>query len=139
MFVAPSPKNATDDARLAAELERQRCAGDHRQPAADDGVRAEVAPRDVIQVHRAAVAVRDALDLPVHLGHQRLRLRSARERVSVRAVRRREDVPVGHRARDAHGHRLLPDRHVEKAGQLARAELLLDLLLEAADQQHLAV
>ena len=34
--------------------------------------------------------------------------------------------------------RLLPDRDVQEAGQLAGAEALLDLLLEAADHEHLA-
>ena len=36
------------------------------------------------------------------------------------------------------GRRLLADRDVQEPGQLARAEPLLDLLLEAADQEHLA-
>ena len=64
--------------------------------------------------------------------------RPARERVAVRAVRRREDVAVLHRAADADADRLLADRDVQEAGQLAGAEPLLDLLLEAADQQHVA-
>ena len=124
------------DARLAAELERERRAGDRRQPAADDGVRAEVPALDVVEVHRAAVAVRAALDLAVELGHERVRRRPARERVAVRAMRRREHVAVLHRAADADADRLLADRDVQEAGQLAGAEPLLDLLLEAADQQH---
>ena len=126
-------------ARLASHLECERRAGDHRQAAADDGVRAEVAALDVVEVHRASVATRDALHLPVELRHDRVRVRPARERMPVGAMRRREDVPLGHRARHADGHRLLADRHVQEARQLARAELLLDLLLEAADEQHLAV
>src|SRR5205814_2033440 len=52
-------------------------------------------------------------------------------------VRRGEDVAVVERLADAHGNRLLADRHVQEAGQLARPEALLDLLLEAPDQQHL--
>ena len=98
VFVAPSPKNATRDARLVAQLEREPGADERRQAAADDGVRAEVAALDVVEVHRAAVAVRAALDLPVELGHDRVRVRAARERVPVRAVRRGEDVAVLHRA-----------------------------------------
>ena len=127
------------DARLAAHLERERRAGDHRQAAADDGVRAEVAALDVVEVHRAAVAARDALHLPVELGHERVGVGAAREGMPVGAVRRREHVPLRHRARHADGHRFLADRHVQEARQLARAELLLDLLLEPADEQHLAV
>ena len=45
------------DALLAAQLEGERRADDPGQPAADDGVRAEVADLDVVEVHRAAVAV----------------------------------------------------------------------------------
>ena len=63
---------------------------------------------------------------------------SARERVAVRAVRGGEDVAVLQRLADADGDGLLADRDVEEAGQLARAEALLDLLLEAPDEQHLA-
>ena len=55
----------------------------------------------------------------------------------MRAVRRRDHVAVLERAADADGARLLADRDVEEAGQLAGAEALLDLLLEAADEQHL--
>ena len=126
------------DARLVAQLERKRGAGDRRQPAADDGVRAEVPALDVVQVHRAAVAVRAALELAVELGHQLVRVRPLRERVAVRAVRRGDDVAVLERAADADGDGLLADRDVEEARQLAGAEALLDLLLEAADQEHLA-
>ena len=42
------------------------------------------------------------------------------------------------RVADADRDRLLADRDVQEAGQLAGAEPLLDLLLEAPDQQHLA-
>ncbi len=73
MFVAPSPKNATRDPRLVAQLEGEARADDCRQAAADHGVRAVVAALDVVEVHRAAVAVRAAFDLPVELGHERVR------------------------------------------------------------------
>ena len=126
------------DARLVAQLEGEAGADDRRQAAADDGVRAEVAALDVVEVHRAAVAVRAALELPVELGHDRVRVRAARERVAVRAVGRAEDVAVLHRLADADLGRLLADRDVQEAGQLAGAEALLDLLLEAPDEEHLA-
>ena len=84
VFVEPSPKKATATRGSLAELERERGAGDRRQPAADDGVRAEVAALDVVEVHRAAVAVRAALDLPVELGHHRVR-RACRARACARA------------------------------------------------------
>ena len=126
------------DARLPAELEGERRAGDRREPAADDRVRAEVPALDVVEVHRAAVAVRAALDLPVQLGHDRVRVGPARERVPVRAMGRGEDVAVVERVADADRDRLLADRDMEEARQLAGAEPLLDLLLEAPDQEHLA-
>ena len=65
-------------------------------------------------------------------------MRALGERVPVRAVRGRDHVALLERAADADGDGLLADRDVEEAGQLARAETLLDLLLEAADEQHLA-
>ena len=93
---------------------------------------------DVVQVHRAPVPVRAALELPVQLRHHRVRMRAARERVPVSAMRRREDVAVLHRLADADRHRLLPDRDVEEAGQLAGAKPLLNLRLEPPDEEHLA-
>src|SRR6185437_15542683 len=116
---------------------REACAGDGRQAAADDGVGAVVAARDVVEVHGAAVAVRAAFDLAVQLGHHAPRLRAAREGVAVRTVRRREDVAVRHRLADTDRDGLLADRDVQEPGQLARTEALLHLLLEAADEQHL--
>ena len=74
MFVAPSPKNATATRGSPPQLEGERGAGDRGQPAADDRVRAEVAALDVVEVHRAAVAVRAALDLAVELGHDLVRV-----------------------------------------------------------------
>ena len=125
------------DARLAAHLEGERSTGDVRQATADDGIRAHVPALDVVEVHRAAVAVRAALLLAVQLGHQLVRVRPLGECVAVRAVRRGDDVAVLECAADADRARLLADRDVEEAGQVAGAEALLDLLLEAADEQHL--
>jgi hypothetical protein len=49
-----------------------------------------------------------------------------------------DDVTLVERAADADRDGLLADRHVEEAGQLAGPEPLLDLLLEAPDDEHLA-
>jgi hypothetical protein len=49
-----------------------------------------------------------------------------------------EDVVAAERLADADGDRLLTDCNVQEAGQLAGAEALLDLLLEATDDEHLA-
>jgi len=56
----------------------------------------------------------------------------------MRAVGGREDVAFVHRLADADGDCFLADRDVQEAGQFAGAETLLDLLLEAPDQEHLA-
>ena len=126
------------DALLALELERERGADDPGEPARDDGVRPEVPDLEVVQVHRAAEPARAALLLPVQLGHDRVDVRPLRDRVAVRAVGRRDDVLARERGADPGRDRLLPDRDVQEPGQLAGAEALLDLLLEAPDQEHLA-
>ena len=138
MFVAPSPKNATATRGSSRSLNARPAPVTAGRPPPIDGVRAEVAALDVVEVHRAAVAVRAALDLPVELGHERVRVRAARQRVPVGAVGRGEDVAVLHRLADADRDRLLADRDVQEARQLARAEPLLHLLLEAPDEEHLA-
>ena len=53
-------------------------------------------------------------------------------------MRGRDDVALLERATDADRDRLLADGDVEEAGQLAGAKPLLDLFLEAADEEHLA-
>jgi hypothetical protein len=58
--------------------------------------------------------------------------------VPVRAVRGGDHVALLERAADAYGAGFLADRHVQEAGQLARAETLFDLLLEASNEEHLA-
>ncbi len=138
MFVAPSPKNATATRGSSRILNASPAPVIGRQPATDDGVRAEVPALDVVEVHRAAVAVRAALDLPVELRHEGVRMRAPRERVPVGTVRGREDVAVGHRLADADVDGLLADRDMQEARQVAGAEALLHLLLETPDQQHLA-
>ena len=137
MFVAPSPKNATETRGSPRSLKASAAPVIAGSPPPDDRVRAEVPALDVVQVHRAAVAVRAALDLPVQLRHHLVRVRPARERVPVRAVRGGEDVPVLHRLADTDRDRLLADRDVQEPGQLTSTEALLDLLLEVPDQQHL--
>src|SRR5439155_1594535 len=123
------------DARLPAKLEGERRAHDRRQAAADDRIRAHVAALDVVEVHRAAVSVRAALELSVQLGHELVRRRALGERVAMRAMRRADDVAFLQRAADADRDGLLADRHVQESGQLSGPEALLDLLLEAPDEK----
>ena len=55
----------------------------------------------------------------------------------MRAVRLGDDVAFFERAADADRDRFLSDRDVEEPRELAGTEPLLDLLLEAPDQEHL--
>ena len=126
------------DALLVAHLKSERRAHDSRNSARDDRVRAEVAHFHVVEMHRAPVPVRAAFDLPVQLGHDSLDRRTLGDRVPVRAMGRGDDVLALERRAHACGDGLLPDRDVEEARQLARPKALLDLLLEASDEQHLA-
>ena len=126
------------DARLALQLEGERRTGHHRQPAADDRVRAQVALRDVVEVHRAAEAAGASLLLAVHLGHDRVDRRALGDGVGVRAVSGRDHVVRLERGAHAGSHGLLPDRDMEEARQLTGSEALLDLLLESPDHEHLA-
>lgn len=56
----------------------------------------------------------------------------------MRTVGGSDDVSLLERAADSDGDRLLTDRDVQEAGQLAGAKALFDLLLEPSNQQHLA-
>jgi hypothetical protein len=133
----PSPKNASATRGSPRIWNASAAPVTVRAARPDDGIRAHVSALDVVKVHRPAVTMRAALLLAVQLCHQFVRVRPLRERVAVRAVRRRDHVAVLERAADADGARFLADRHVEEAGQLAGAEALLDLLFEAADEEHL--
>jgi hypothetical protein len=65
-------------------------------------------------------------------------MRALGERVPVRTVCGSDHVALLERAADADGAGFLADRDVQETGELARAEALFDLLLEASNQQHLA-
>ena len=71
MLVAPSPSWHEDDAGRVGLVERERGADRDRQVPADDAPAAVEAPLDVEQVHRAAVAARDAGRLAEELRHDR--------------------------------------------------------------------
>src|SRR6476469_8602724 len=111
MFGAPSEEGDADSG-LATELEGERRAHDRRQAATDDGIGAHVAALDVVKVHRAAVPVRAAFELPVELCHQLVWRRPLREGVPVRPVARSDDVVLLEGAADPDGDGLLTDRDV---------------------------
>ena len=107
------------DALLAAHLERERRSDDAREPTAHDGVRAEVADLEVVQVHRAAVPAAAAFDLPVQLGHDPLDRSPLRDRMPVRAVRRRDHV-LAVQMRRRRPSRSPPDRSRHAGSRAAR-------------------
>ena len=94
---------------------------------------------DVGEVHRAADALAEAVLAAVDLGHHRLRVGAARDRVAVAAVGR-EELVVGAERRDRPD-----DRRLGAVGEMRVAadhagvldERALHALLELADAQHL--
>ena len=107
------------------------------QVAAHDAVAAEVAARDVVEVHAAALAAADAGGLAAQLGHERARVGAAGQGVAVVAVGGDEVVVGPQQAHGADAHRFLADVEVQEAADLALDVELGAALLEAADEQHL--
>ena len=124
--------------RRPCELVGERQTDRQRQPAADDRVPAVEPGGRVEQVHRPAAPARAALDLAVHLGHDRAGRDAADQRVPVLAVGRDDRVLRRERLHRADRDRLLADVQVHEPADLRRAVELHTLLLEPADPQHLA-
>jgi hypothetical protein len=124
------------DASLAKQLARHPSADRERQAGADDRVRTEHPARGVGDVHRAALAVADALAAGEQLGHHPVDLHAAGEAVTVAAVGGGHVVALRQRGADAGGDRLLAERGVDEAGDLAVAVELGDARLEGPDQGH---
>ena len=120
MFVAPSPKNATAT-RFSPRIWKASAAP--TIPGSPPPTTA-FAPRlptcDVVEVHRAAVSLAAAFDLPVQLGHDPFDGASpSRSRARARGASRRSR-PRARARRRPRRRRLLPDRDVQEPGQLAR-------------------
>jgi hypothetical protein len=111
-------------------------AGGERQVRAHDGVPAQEVPALVEQVHRAALALGEAVTAPEQLRHRAPRIAALGQAVAVLAIRRDGVVVVAQRGGDAGRDRLLADRQVQEAPDLAEGVVLRRLLLEAADQHH---
>jgi hypothetical protein len=90
-------------------------------------------------VHRAALAAGVAPPPAGQLGHDALRVHAADQHVAVIAVSRDHLVALSGRHLHANDDRLLADVEVAEAADQAHAVHLPRLLLEAADQQHLAI
>ena len=85
---APSPKKQAVTRCALLQLVGEREPDRDRQAPADDRVAAVEAARDVEEVHRAAATATAAVGLAEHLGHQRPRRHTARQRLPVLAVGR---------------------------------------------------
>ena len=133
----PVAEVADGDAIGALIAQRVRGARGESQMSADDAVAAVQAVLGVEQVHRAALALRDARALAEELGHDLARIGAEDERLGVIAIAAEDDVVVVQRAEDAGGDRLLADVDVEIPADLALTELALGGFLEAADEDHL--
>src|SRR3954469_11332838 len=90
-------------------------------------------------VHRAALALGVAAAASGELGHHPLRIHPANQHVPVIPVSRDHLIPVlrGHLHADDDG--LLADVEMAETADQAHAVHLAGLLLEAADEQHLAI
>jgi hypothetical protein len=79
-------EEAGGDAAALLHLVCQGQSNRNRQAAADDGIAAIEALRNIEQVHRAAAALAAAFLLAIHLGHDAFSAYPARQRVAVLAV-----------------------------------------------------
>ena len=121
------------------DLGGQADAADQRRAAADDAVGAEHPFRQVGDVHRAALAVAEAVALAVDLGHHALDVAALGDRVAVAAMRAGDVVVGAEVGADAGRDRLLARVEMHEARDLAGGELGVQALLELADRAHHAV
>ena len=133
---APSPKNATADAPSPAHAAPPAPDGD-RNAGADDSVGAENPEIGLGDVHRSAASATGPRLAAEQLGHHRLRIGSLGKAVAVAAVRGGDQVRPAQRRARAGGDRLLADRRVNEAVDVAVAKVLADAQLERADATHL--
>jgi hypothetical protein len=105
----------------------------------DDRVGAEHSFRHVEQVHRAALAVHQAVLAAEQLGHDRGHLRAAGEHVVVAAVGDERVVVRAHRGRDPGRDGLLPGAQVGGPLHQVLQEQVVRALLELPDPGHAPV
>jgi len=106
------------------------------QSAADDCVPAVEPSRGVEEMHRAAPAPAAALDLAIHLGHDRARVHSASKGVAVLAIGCDDSVVRPECLHHTDGHSFLPDVEMEESPDLLGLIELCAPLLEPADPEH---
>ena len=127
------------DAAVLAVLVRERDAGAERHAGADDAVAAIEVLVAGEHVHRAALALGVAGDAAGELGHHAARVHAGDQHVAVVAIGGDHRIAVAERVLHADRDRFLADVEVAEAADQAHAVELARLLLEAPDQQHLAI
>ena len=135
----PFAEETQGDVRLAAVFGGECDARGDRHVAADDGMAAHEAPRNVEIVHGAAAALGTAVGLAEQFGHGRLHVADARQIMAVVAVRGDDVIRRLDRGHGAHGHGFLPVVQMQKAADLTARIRPRRLFLEAADTHHVAV
>ena len=138
LVVGAVAEEGDDDLAGLHALGGQGRADRDRDAAADDAVGAEIAHRDVGDVHRAAAALAVAGRLAEEFGEHPLHVRALGDAVAVAAMRRGDLVLDRQRHADADRARFLADRQMHRAVDQAARVAVLRALLEAADQIHLA-
>src|SRR5205823_553267 len=109
-------------------LRGERRADDQRRAAADNAVGAEHAAVEIGDVHRAALATAQPALLGEEFLHHQNRVAALGDAVAVAAMGA-GDVVLGTKMRaDAHSRGLFPGIEMNKAGNVAFGELLLDAL-----------
>ena len=126
-------------APLPADLMGKSAADRERQAGADDAVGAEHADRHVGDVHRAAATFADAFGAAHDLQEEAIERNALGNGVAVAAVVRGESVVAPQRRHDARRDRLLADRKMNEARDLAVGEQLREPRLGLADHAHRAV
>ena len=123
----------------AVVLVREGQAGADRHLGADDAVAAVEVLLAAEHVHRAALALGIAAAAAGQLGHHALGVHAAGQHVAVVAIGGDDGVLVAHIGLHADDDGFLADVEMAEAADQAHAVELARPLLEAADQQHVAI
>jgi hypothetical protein len=123
----------------AAVLMGEGDAGAERHLGADDAVAAVEILLLAEHVHGAALALGIAAAASGEFSHHALGIHPAGEHVAVVAIAGDNGILAGDRRLHADDDRLLADIEMAEAADQAHAVHLARLLLEAADQQHVAI
>ena len=122
-----------------AHLDRESDARRGGQAPADDAGGADDALAEIRDVHRAALALAVAVRPAVQLGKHVLHVTALGDHVVMTAVRAGDVVILAQSGTDAHRHRFLSLRQVQKPGDLAGLEVLFGPVLKTSDQPHAPV